>query len=126
MRPIVYDASILIAADRNDRHVWAEHKVRTRGALPPLVPAPVVAQVSRAATQANLRRLLRGCEVVAFDEVDAHSAGALLAASDTSDVVDAAVVTLAIRRGADVLTGDGRDIRLLVATSGVSIDVYDA
>jgi hypothetical protein len=62
---------------------------------------------------------------VAFDEVDAHSAGALLAASDTSDVVDAAVVTLAIQRGANVLTGDGGDIRLLVATSGVSIDVYD-
>jgi hypothetical protein len=62
---------------------------------------------------------------VAFDEVDAHSAGALLAASDTSDVVDAAVVTLAMRRGADVLTGDGRDIRRLVAASGLSIDVYD-
>jgi hypothetical protein len=125
MKPIVYDASILVAADRNERRVWAEHQVRTKAGLPPLVPAPVVAQVSRAATQANLRRLLRGCEVVAFEEADAHSAGALLAATDTSDVVDAAVVTLAIQRGAHVLTGDGGDIRLLVATSGVPLDVYD-
>jgi len=125
MKPIVYDASILVAADRNERRVWAEHRVRTKAGLPPLVPAPVVAQVSRAATQANLRRFLRGCEVVPFDEADAHSAGALLAAAGTSDVVDAAVVTLAIERGANVLTGDGGDIRLLVATSGVSLDVYD-
>lgn len=125
MKPIVYDASVLVAADRNDRRVWAEHQVRTKAGLPPLVLAPVVAQISRAATQANLRRLLRGCEVLPFDEADAHSAGALLAATDTSDVVDAAVVTLAIKRGASVLTGDGRDIRLLVATSGVPLDVYD-
>jgi len=62
---------------------------------------------------------------VPFDEADAHSAGALLAAADTSDVVDAAVVTLALERGASVLTGVGRDIRLLVAASGVSLDVYD-
>jgi len=125
MKPIVYDASILVAADRNNRRVWAEHQVRTKAGLPPLVPAPVVAQVSRAATQANLRRLLRGCEVVPFDEADAHSAGALLAATDTTDVVDAAVVTLAIKRGANVLTGDGGDIRLLVATSGAPLVVYD-
>jgi hypothetical protein len=125
MKSVVYDASILVSADRNERRIWAEHRVRTSGRLPPLVPAPVVAQVSRAATQANLRRLLRGCEVVAFDEADAHAAGALLAATHISDVVDAAVVILAMKRVADVLTGDGRDIRRLVATSGVSINVYD-
>jgi predicted nucleic acid-binding protein len=125
MKPIVYDASLLVAADRNDRRVWAEHQIRTKAGLPPLVAAPVVAQVSRAATQANLRRFLRGCEVVPFDEADAHAAGALLAATNTSDVVDAAVVTLAIKRGASVLTGDGDDIRLLVAASGVSLAVYD-
>jgi hypothetical protein len=62
---------------------------------------------------------------VPFDEADAHSTGALLAATDTSDVVVAAVVTLAIERGASVLTGDGGDIRLLGATSGVSLAVYD-
>ena len=60
-----------------------------------------------------------------FDEADAHSAGALLAATSTSDVVDAAIVTLALQRVADVLTGDGRDIRLLVATARVPIRVYD-
>lgn len=125
MKPIVYDASILVAADRSDRRVWAEHKIRTKVGLSPVVPAPVVAQVSRAATQANLRRFLRACEVAPFDEADAHAAGALLAATKTSDVVDAAVVTLAIKRAASVLTGDGGDIRLLVAASGMSLAVYD-
>lgn len=125
MKPIVYDASILVAADRNDRRLWAEHQIRTKAGLPPLVPAPVVAQVSRAATQANLRRFLRGCEVVPFDEADAHTAGSLLAATNTSDVVDAAVVTLAAKRDANVLTGDGGDIRVLVAASGAPLAVYD-
>jgi hypothetical protein len=125
VRPVVYDAAVLLAADRNDRCVWAEHRVRLEASLAPLIPAPVVAQVSRAPSQANLRRLLRGCEVVAFDETDAHKVGLLLAASDTSDVMDAALVVLAMRRGADIETGDSNDMRRLVAASGVPADVHD-
>jgi hypothetical protein len=48
-----------------------------------------------------------------------------LAASGTSDVIDAAVVVLAARRGADVQTGDGDDIRRLIAASRVPVDVHD-
>jgi len=125
VKPVVYDAAVLVAADRNDRRVWAEHRVRLEASLAPLIPAPVVAQVSRAPSQANLRRLLRGCEVVAFDEADAHQAGSLLAASGTSDVVDAALVVLAARRGADIETGDGDDIRRLVAASRVRTAIHD-
>lgn len=125
MRPVVYDAAVLVGADRNDRRVWAEQRVRLEANLAPLIPAPVLAQVSRAPSQANLRRFLRGCEVVAFDETDAHQAGSLLAATGTSDVVDAALVLLAAKRGADIDTGDGTDIRRLVAASRAAISIRE-
>ena len=116
MRPVVYDAGVLVAADRSDRRQWAEHRVRLEAGSLPTVPASVVAQVSRSSRQAQLRRFLRGCEVVPLDEAGAYRAGALLGRARTSDVVDATVVDLAIQRKADVLTSDPRDIRKLAAT----------
>jgi len=118
MTAVVYDAGALVAAERNDRRMWAEHRVRLELGLSILVPAPVVAQVSRSSRQAQLRRLLVGCEVVPFDEPDAHSTGRLLAASKTSDIVDAAVMDLAVRKRADILTGDRRDLSKLALAAG--------
>ena len=89
MRPVVYDAGVLIAADRCLRRTWAEHRVRLEAGHVPLVPCPVVAQASRSPKQAQMRRLLRGCEVVPFDETAAHAAGSLLGKTRTRDVVDA-------------------------------------
>lgn len=83
MSDVVYDAALLIASERSDRRAWADHKARLELGLVPLVPAPVVAQVSRPGRQAQLRRLLRGCIVVPFDEASAHAAGRLLGASRT-------------------------------------------
>ena len=114
VKPVVYDAGALIAADRNERRVWAEHRVRLEAGLLPLVPGPVVAQASRSPRQVQMRRLLRGCEVVPFDEDAAHGAGALLAKSRTKDVVDASVVALAFERSADIVTDDHDDIRKLL------------
>jgi predicted nucleic acid-binding protein len=126
MKPVVYDTGVLIAADRNDRRVWAEHRVRLESGLVPLVPANVVAQASRSAEQVQMKRLLRGCDIVAFDEQSAHEAGALLGKARTKDVVDASVVVLAIQHGADVVTGDAGDIRRLVVTARVkSVSVID-
>lgn len=125
MKPTVYDAGVLIAAERGVRRVWAEHRVRLEGGHVPLVPAPVVAQVSRAPEQVQLRRLLRGCEVVSFSEADAHQAGALLGKSRTADVVDASVAALAIRRQADVVSGDASDIVRLLAAAHSKLGVVD-
>jgi hypothetical protein len=83
--------------------------------LVPLVPAPVVAQVSRSSKQAQLRRLLRGCEVAVLDEAGAHTVGALLGKSHASDLADASVVSLASALTADVVTSDRRDIERLLA-----------
>lgn len=126
MSCVVYDAAVLVAADRNDRRTWAEHKVRLELGVVLLVPAPVVAQVSRSPQQAQLRRFLAGCEVVALGEADAHEAGRLLGRSRTADVVDAAVVATALRRGATILTGDPEDMRRLVRAAGREVTVAGA
>jgi len=117
MKPVVYDAAVLIGADRNDRRVWAEHQLRLEAGLAPLVPTTVVAQASRSPRQAQMRRLLRGCEVVPFQEFDAHRAGSLLGKSGTKDVVDASVVAVAIRHHADVVSDDRDDILQLLAAA---------
>jgi predicted nucleic acid-binding protein len=123
MNSVVYDAAVLIDADKNQRRAWAEHKVRLELGIIPIVPAPVVAQVSRSSQQAQLRRFLTGCEVVALDEKGAHEAGRLMGIAKTSDVVDAAVVATALRRNATILTSDSRDIEQLLGTSARKVPV---
>jgi len=123
MSAIVYDAAVLVAADKNERRTWAEHKVRLELGVVPLVPAPVVAQVSRSPQQVQLRRFLTGCVVVPLGESEAHQAGRLLAIARTADVVDAAVVTVALRQKATILTGDRDDIDRLVRASGREVAV---
>jgi predicted nucleic acid-binding protein len=120
---VVYDTAVLVAADRNDRRAWAEHKARLELGVIPLVPAPVIAQVSRSPQQAQLRRFLRGCAVVPLGEREAHEAGQLLGKSRTADVVDAVVVTTALRQKAIILTGDPDDITRLVGASGREVAV---
>jgi predicted nucleic acid-binding protein len=125
VRAAVYDAGVLIAAERGERRTWADHKVRLEAGLVPLVPAPVVAQASRSPKQVQLRRLLRGCEVVSLDEATAHAAGALLGKTRTKDVSDAAVAALAALRGADVVTDDPEDIVPLLSAAGARVSVQD-
>jgi hypothetical protein len=123
MRAVVYDAAVLVAADRNERRTWAEHKARLELGVLPLVPAPVVAQVSRSPQQTQLRRFLTGCTVVPLGEREAHEAGRLLGVTRTADVVDAVVVTTALRQKATILTGDPDGIERLVRASGHDVAV---
>jgi hypothetical protein len=123
MNPVVYDAGPLIAAERHNRRFWAEHRIRLELGIVPCVPSPVLAQVSRSPTQAQLRRLLRGCEVVPLDEAGAHAAGALLGKSQTTDVSDAVLVSVAMARKADIVTDDRTDIEHLVSAAGSKIRV---
>jgi hypothetical protein len=123
MTEVVYDAAVLIAADRNDRRIWADHRALLEDGVVPMAPAPVVAQVSRSTRQVQLRRFLRGCIVVPMDEAAAHAAGRLLAASGGADVVDASLVVVAARHRARIVTGDADDVDSLVAVCGVRISV---
>jgi hypothetical protein len=109
----VYDSGVFVAAERDDRGVWADHRARLELGLVPRTTAPVVAQVSRSPRQVQLRRMLRGCDIVDFARDDSHEVGALLAKAATPDVVDAHVVIVASRAQAMVLTSDVEDLRHL-------------
>lgn len=89
--------------------MWANHRVRLESGVVPLTTAPVVSQVSRSNRQAQLRRFLRGCEVVPFAAEHAHSVGALLGGVRTANVVDAHLPLVAATAGAELLTADADD-----------------
>jgi hypothetical protein len=105
---VAYDAGLLVAADRSDRDVWADHRARLEAGVVPVTTAPVVAQVSRSASQVQLRRLLRGCDIVGFTGDEPHRVGALLSRAGTADLV-----LIAGRRRSTVLTSDERDLQRL-------------
>lgn len=109
----VYDAGVFVAAERDDRDVWADHRARLELGLIPQTTAPVVSQVSRSPRQVQLRRMLRGCDIVGFAPDDSHEVGALVGKASTSEVVDAHLVVVASRRRATVLTTDVEDMRHL-------------
>jgi len=125
VRPVVYDTGVLVAADRNVREVWAGHRVRLEVGVIPVVPAPVVAQASRSPSQAQLRRLLRGCEVAPLTETGAHAAGHLMGRAGTADIADAVVAHTAAALSADVVTSDHADIARLLDAAGADSRIVD-
>jgi len=116
MPGVTLDAGGLIALDRDDRRmVVLLARARETGAQV-TVPAPALAQaIRRPERQVRLSRLIRqpGTDVIALGRVDATHVGRLLAASGTSDVVDAHVVICARRAGQPVVTSDPSDLRQL-------------
>jgi predicted nucleic acid-binding protein len=116
MPGVTFDAGGLIALDRNDRRVVVLlARARETGARI-TVPATALAQaVRRPERQVGLARLVRQptTDVTDLDRVDATNVGRLLAASKTSDIVDAHVVICARRTGQNVVTSDPGDLRLL-------------
>lgn len=119
LRPVVYDAGMLIAAERSQTKVWRAHRAYLTAGGVPQVPAPVVAQVWRdGARQARLAQVLKGCDVMAMDETSAREIGELLGQAGTADPVDGAVAVLAARLGAAVATSDPDDIRHLLDRLG--------
>ena len=120
----VYDAGVLIAADRNSRTAWADHRMRLELGLVPVTTAPVIAQVSRSARQVQLHRFLRGCEVVGLEASHANTVGALLARASSTDVIDAHVIVVAGQLPAPtVVTSDPNDLSRLTdqATTTIAI-----
>ena len=120
---VVYDTGALVAADRNHRTTWADHRIRLELGIMPTTTAPVVAQASRSSRQARLRQFLQGCDIVAFTDTEPHEVGSLLAATETSDVVDGYVVVVAAKRHATIVTSDPDDIKRLAAAAGAAITI---
>ena len=82
----------------------------------------MLAQAWRGPGQARLAQLVNACFVEALDEALAKAAGELCSKAKLADVVDAALVASAARRGDAILTEDPRDLRRLAShTPGVEI-----
>ncbi len=115
MKGVTYDTGALLAAERNDRRMWALHAGFLAEEVVPVVPAPVLAQAWRGgAKQASLSRLLALCEVEPMSERQARAVGRLVSRSRHVDVVDVTVVEGALRRKDAIVTADPDDIRRTV------------
>lgn len=125
MAGVAYDTGALIAGDRNDRRMWALHVGFIAEEVVPSVPAPVVAEAWRGGPrQANLARMLAGCEIEAMTSDLARRVGELASRANHEDVVDVAVVEGATRRDDDViLTSDETHIRRVIEATGKRIRI---
>lgn len=119
---LTLDAGGLIAVDRAERRIAVLLARATETGARITIPASALAQAIRQPErQVRLVRLARQptTDVVDLDRVDATNVGRLLAASGTTDVVDAHVVVCARRAGQRVVTPDPDDLRGHDPTIGV-------
>src|SRR5438874_13794992 len=112
---LTLDTGALIAADRNDRSFWSFWAETVARGIVPVIPAGALAQAWRGPRQARLAQVVNACVVDPLDEALAKSAGELCGKAKLADVVDAAVVASAARRGDAILTADPRDLRRLAS-----------
>lgn len=78
MPGVTYDTGALVAAERNQRAMWALHAGFLAEEVVPTVPAPVLAEAWRGGgRQASLSRFLAMCEVEELGEDQARRVGAL-------------------------------------------------
>ena len=121
---VTYDSGALIAAERGERPIWARHRALLLRRIVPTVPAPVVAQSWRGTPrQAQLARLLAGCEVEVLDDSRARATGTLAGRARVTGIVDASVVEGALRRGDLIVSSDEGDLAAIAAAVSRHIDI---
>lgn len=124
MAGVTYDTGALVAAERNDREMWALHAGFLALEVVPTVPAPVLAEAWRGGSrQASLSRLLALCDVEALTEEQARRVGALAGKAAHADIVDVTVVEGAARRRDAVVTADDGHIRAIAKSAGIRLHV---
>lgn len=121
---LVLDAGAFLAIERHDRDVVALIKRERLAGRPPLTHGGVVGQVWRGgcARQAGVSRLLAAVEIAPLDGDLGRRVGVLLAATGTSDVVDAGVVLLA-HDDDEIATSDVADLGPLLVAAGLHADL---
>ena len=122
MSRVLLDAGALIAIDRHDRAMWERLAVARRDSTPLLTHVGVVGQVWRGRRQARLAQALRAIKVAPLEASMGRSIGALLAASRTDDIVDAALVLLSVD-GDRIYTSDPDDLLTLGAAAERDIEI---
>jgi hypothetical protein len=112
MSGVTYDTGALIAADRNDRRMWALHAGFLALEVSPTVPTAVLAEAWRGGSrQASLARLLALCTAEPLTDEQAKAVGTLAARAGHDDIVDVTVVEGAVRRHDAVITSNPTHIR---------------
>ena len=124
MPALVYDASALLAAERRNPDFLALHDEVTAARIRPIVPVVVLAQAWRGGPQHQISRVLNGCDILPDDAATGRAAGVACAASGTADVVDAIVITTAVRYQAAVVTSDPGDLTRLASAIGVKVRIF--
>lgn len=120
---LILDAGALIAIDRNDRGMWRRLKAALLMGETPLSHGGIVGQVWRSGSrQALLARALAGIDVRPVDQALGRRAGELLATAKRHDVIDAALVLLAMD-GDHIVTSDPEDIEPLARVSGRHVEI---
>jgi hypothetical protein len=122
---LTYDTGALIAAERDDRLMWALHRAAITRGLVPTVPAGVLAEGWRGGPQHQLSRMLKGCSIEDLGEAQARQVGVLIARSGLSDTVDVAVVEGAIRRSDAVVTSNRAHIEQVADAAATRVPVHD-
>jgi len=122
---VILDAGALVAAERRPGGLLAIlDELAVNGHEVPAVPSTVIAQVWRGGRgrQARLGKWLSLCETVVLDHDAALRVGQLLAATRTTDVVDAHVVDSA-SQGDVIVTSDPLDIAKLAKTAKKRVSI---
>lgn len=124
MAGVTYDTGALVAAERNDRAMWALHAGFLAEEVVPTVPAPVLAEAWRGGgRQASLTRLLAMCEVEPMSEDQARRVGVLAGKAAHDDIVDATVVEGAARRRDAVVTSNDTHMRTIAEAAGARLHI---
>jgi len=124
MAGVTYDTGALVAAERNDRAMWALHAGFLAEEVVPTVPAPVLAEAWRGGgRQASLSRLLAMCEVEPMSEDQARRVGVLAGKAAHDDIVDVTVVEGAARRRDAIVTSNDTHIRAIAEAAGARLDI---
>jgi hypothetical protein len=121
---VTYDSGALIAAEGSERRIWARHRALLLRRIVPTIPAPVIAQCWRGTPrQAQLARLLAGCEIESLDGTRARATGTLAGRARTADIVDATVVEGALRRGDLIISSDEDDLAAIAGAVSRRVDI---
>lgn len=122
---LTYDTGALIAAERDDRLLWALHRAALTRGLAPTVPAGALGEAWRGGPQHHVSRLLKGCRIEPLTELQARAIGVLIGRSGIHDTVDAAVAEGAIRRNDAVITSNRSHIEQLVDAANRRVPIHD-
>jgi hypothetical protein len=124
MAGVTYDTGALVAAERNERAMWALHAGFLAEEVVPTIPAPVLAEAWRGGgRQASLSRLLAMCEVEPMSDGQARRVGVLAGKAAHDDIVDVTVVEGAARRRDAVVTSNDAHIHAIVDAAGARLHI---